>query len=210
MFRHPALCLSLLLLTATAPATAAIKCWTNHQGVRECGNVVPPEYSQQRTRTVNERGITVEVQERAKTAEEVAAEERRARDEVEERKRAEERARAQAERDRVLIGTFTTEEELLASRDRKLTALEATIEVTGLSIDSLQKSMEGYKKKAADIERSGKPVPEALTRDIANLQKQIDNKRAYVGNKQKEMEALREQYARDLLRFRELMQTKAR
>ena len=28
------------------PASAGIKCWTNDDGVRECGNTVPPKYAQ--------------------------------------------------------------------------------------------------------------------------------------------------------------------
>lgn len=35
----------LLTLVASMQANAAIKCWTNNEGVRECGNRVPPEYS---------------------------------------------------------------------------------------------------------------------------------------------------------------------
>ncbi|MEW6647505.1 MAG: hypothetical protein AB1450_09925 [Pseudomonadota bacterium] len=71
--RLPALCV-VLSLAIPGSALAAIKCWTNKEGVRECGNVVPPEYAQKETRTVNERGITVEVKERAKTAEELEQE----------------------------------------------------------------------------------------------------------------------------------------
>ena len=64
---------TLSLLALLLPFHAhAFKCWTNNEGVRECGNVVPPEYAQQKTRTINERGITTEVKERAKTKEELA------------------------------------------------------------------------------------------------------------------------------------------
>jgi hypothetical protein len=30
-------------------ADAAIKCWTNKEGVKECGDTVPPEYAQLRS-----------------------------------------------------------------------------------------------------------------------------------------------------------------
>lgn len=55
---------------------AAIKCWTNNEGYRECGNSVPPEYAQKETRTLNQRGVTTEVRQRAKSREEVLREQR--------------------------------------------------------------------------------------------------------------------------------------
>ncbi len=53
---------------ASVPA-AAIKCWTNKDGIKECGNVVPPEYSQQETTQINKTGIVTGKTERAKTPE---------------------------------------------------------------------------------------------------------------------------------------------
>ena len=35
-----------LICCLANPAGANIKCWTNEDGVRECGNKIPPEYSQ--------------------------------------------------------------------------------------------------------------------------------------------------------------------
>ena len=49
---------------------ARFKCWTNSDGVRECGENVPPEYAQQGHEEINKLGITVDKQERAMTEEE--------------------------------------------------------------------------------------------------------------------------------------------
>ena len=131
-------------LAMVAPTTtlAAIKCWTNKDGVRECGNVVPPEYSQQETRTLNDRGITVDVKARAKTPEEIAAEKEKQAAEAaraaEEKRKNEE----QAAYDQMLLATFTTEQDLIASRDRKLSAIDATIEITHPSIENLHRKLE--------------------------------------------------------------------
>jgi len=48
------------------PASAGIKCWTNDDGVRECGNTVPPEYAQKSHRELTGEGITVSTTKRAK------------------------------------------------------------------------------------------------------------------------------------------------
>lgn len=196
----------LLALTVMLPGSAfgAIKCWTNKEGVRECGNVVPPEYAQQETRTVNERGITVEVKERAKTAEELEAE--RAAKEAEERRLAEEKKRQQeqASYDNMLLSTFTTEQELVASRDRATGAIDATIEITGATINALNHKQDDFKKRAAALERGGNPLPAELKEDMASLDKQIQEKKDYIEYKKQEKQQLLQKYDMDLKRYREL------
>jgi hypothetical protein len=201
--RLPALLIT-LSLALPGTAFAAIKCWTNKEGVRECGNVVPPEYSQQETRTVNPRGITVDVQERAKTAEE-QQQERQAK-EAEQARLAEEtkRKQDQAAYDRMLLSTFTTEQELLASRDRATGAIDATIEITGVTITALDRKLEELKKRAAGLERAGTPPPAELKDDMASLEKQISDKKNYIAVKQEEKAQLLRKYDADLQRYREL------
>lgn len=201
--RLPAL---LLALTVALPGSAfgAIKCWTNKEGVRECGNVVPPEYAQQETRTVNERGVTIEVKERAKTAEELEAE--RATKEAEERRIAEEKKRLeeQAGYDNMLLSTFTTEQELIASRDRATGAIDATIEITGATINTLNRKQDDLKKRAAALERAGSPLSTELKEDMASLEKQIQEKKDYIEYKKREKGQLLEKFDMDLKRYREL------
>ncbi|GAB4296760.1 MAG: hypothetical protein Kow0096_14390 [Thiohalomonadaceae bacterium] len=205
--RLPALCV-VLSLAIPGSAFAAIKCWTNKEGVRECGNVVPPEYAQKETRTINERGITVEVKERAKTAEELEqeriakeAEEARVR---EEKKRQEE----QAAYDRMLLSTFTTEADLLASRDRATGAIDATIEISGATITQLGRKLDDLKKRAAGLERAGKPLPDDLKEDMASLERQIADKHEYIATKKQEKARVLEKYEADLQRYRELKSIK--
>lgn len=211
-FHAPRLSALFVALSLALPgsAFAAIKCWTNKDGVRECGNVVPPEYAQQETRTVNPRGITVEVRERAKTAEEL--EQERAAKEEEERRVAEEQKRRQeqAAYDRMLLSTFTTEQELLASRDRATGAIDATIEITNATITSLNRKMDELKRRAAGLERAGNPIPADLKDDMASLEKQIDDKKDYIESKKQEKEQLLLKYENDARRFRELKETRPR
>ena len=48
-----------ILLVPVNIAQADIKCWRNKDNVRECGQAVPPEYSQKRIEVINSKGITV-------------------------------------------------------------------------------------------------------------------------------------------------------
>lgn len=194
----------LLGLSVPHASIAAFKCWTNKQGVRECGNSVPPEYSQQRTTTKNDRGMTVKVQDRAKSKQEVEKE-RKLREEEEKRLAEEKRLREeQARKDRVLLATFTTEQDIIDSRDRKLSAIEALIEVTEASAAKLEEKLDLERKRAAGIERRGKELPPHMKEDMTALEQQIARKRAYVATKHQEQEQLKSKYEADLTRYREL------
>ena len=63
--------LAITVLAFSGPANARIKCWTNQEGVKECGNTVPPEFAQKEHKEVSEQGVVMEEKERAKTEEEL-------------------------------------------------------------------------------------------------------------------------------------------
>lgn len=193
-------------LSAAGPAQAGIKCWTNSQGVRECGNTIPPEYAQKKSEVLNERGITVEVNERAKTREELAAEARRERLEQERLKKEQRKREEQQRRDKVLLATFATEEDITMARDRQLESIGGTIELTRTAIDQLNAKLEKYRTEAAKHESRGKPIPEDLAKDIETVQGQIASREAYISDKEAEKVTLQKKYDGYLVRFRELHQ----
>jgi DNA repair exonuclease SbcCD ATPase subunit len=197
-------CVALVLAFGVPSTQAAIKCWTNHQGVRECGNAVPPEYAQQETRTINQRGMTLEVQERALSAQEQAAEEERRRQEEAAASEEQRRREEQVRNDRVLLATFASEQDIIRARDRQLSALEGMVEYTQLSIGKLETRLGDFQKRAEKLQGAGKAVPKNLQDDIESLQKQLESKQGYVVSKQEEITTLRVKYDQDLQRFREL------
>ncbi len=201
---------SLLAISLIAPlllsssAYAKIVCWTNSDNIRECGNAVPPEYAQKKTETLNKRGMTTEVNERAKTPEEIAAEKVRL---AEEQRLIDEEAQREKDRrtyDRVLLSTYLTESDIIRSRDRQTTSIDASIEVTNITIDKLNEKLVEEKKKAANYERAGKPLPERMQQDISSLQEQIDGKNRFIETKKAEKQKLYDKYQAEIIRFREL------
>jgi len=193
---------ALLGVTALPPLAAAapIKCWTNKDGVRECGNVVPPEYAQQGHEELNPRGIVVEERERAKTPEELEAERREA-----ERRAAEAQGlRRQAAEDRVLLDTFSSVDDMILTRDGKIQSLESQIRLTENQIEKLQKNLEDAIATAAEQERQGhKPGPE-IERNIDEIREQIARKHAFIDDKRAEQDNVRRQFEADIARFRAL------
>ena len=194
------ICLLGFLFSAPGAMAGSIKCWTTDEGIRECGNSVPPEYSQKRIDIMNERGIKVEVKEAAKTKEQLEEEARLAKLKQEELQRQEE-AHLQ---DTILLNTFTTERDLKISYDDKIEAVEGLIEITTSGSRTLQQNLQAVKKKAANYERAGEAIPEKVIDEINNLQRQIKDNEDFINKKQDEVKALNLKYEADLKRFREL------
>jgi chromosome segregation ATPase len=200
--KHLTLILPLLLGIGLTPgiAQAKIKCWTNSDGIRECGNAVPPEYAQQGHDEINQSGIRVKRHERAKTEAELAEEARLKAIEDEKRRLAEE----QAGHDRVLLNTFASEDEIVMARDGKITSIKTEIRLTRRSMNSAEERLNQLRKQAADLERAGKPVPEKLDKDIRQAQTQIKEYEEFVRNKQAEKSKIHHQFKTDVERYRKL------
>lgn len=198
----PAAALSVLCLAITwsPPGHTAIKCWTNKEGVRECGNVVPPEYAQEGHEEISTQGMVVKEKGRALTEEELAEQRRRAEEEAKQKRLAEE----QAKRDMVLLQTFSTEEDIMRARDYKVSALEGSIRLAQGRIEKIKADLDKRVAQAAAEERSGKAPSESLLKDIESLRRQIKDNEEFIEEKRAEQEKLRTDYDADLERFREL------
>lgn len=183
----------LLFLSATATAGSRIKCWVNKDGVRECGQIVPPEYAQQRIEIINERGIVVEVIEAAKSREQLAKE-------AAERRRLAEQKR----RDEILLNTFTTERDIELARKSRIQAIESIIAITNSNTRSLKSNLTRIQKRAADFERAGEEPPKELFAEMESLKRQIKDNEEFVAKKQRDIIDLEKRFDADLKRFREL------
>lgn len=192
--------LAMLMLASSPVEAAKIKCWTNKDGIRECGNVVPPEYAQQGHEELNSQGVTVETVERAKTPEELAEEQR-----LEAIKAEQERLRIEQEnRDRVLLHTFSSTDEITMARDGKITAIATEIRLTTKSMTNTQERLDSMRKQAANLERSGKPVPEKLSSDIKAAESQVTEYQTFIDGREKEKTRITEQFEQDMLRYKQL------
>ena len=182
---------------------ARIKCWTNNEGVRECGNTVPPEYAQKGHKEVSKQGITVETKGRAKNEEELAIEQRKKDEDKEKQRIALERAR----KDRVLLDTFTTEDDLLLTRDGKIRAIESRVQHTQSRVNGLSADLSTLQSKAAQQERGGRAVSDEMKAEISGLRGQIEQNKGFIEQRRTEQKELRAQFEDDLKRYRELKAT---
>ncbi len=206
LFQLPAILVLALLLLTPLQAGSRIKCWTNSEGIRECGQAIPPEYSQQRVEIVNERGVVVEVISRAKTPEELKEEQRQA----EIRKQQERLKNEQRRQDMILLNTYATERDLRISRDRQREAINSIIEITRANTRTLKRKLAQVQKKIANYERAGETAPASLFEDMDSIKEQIDDNQHFVRKKEKLAKKIDDKFEADLNRFYELKGIKPR
>jgi len=195
-----ALVLGFSQTTFAASPKNTFKCWTNKEGVRECGNAVPPEYAQQGHVEMNEKGMVVDKVERAKTRTELEEEARLKIIEDEKKKQVEEQARL----DRALLSTYSNTDDMIMARDGKIRAIDATIKLANDKIVALTDALNVLKKQAADTERAGKPLPKQLQEDMELTQGKIDRQQQLITDKKQEQQDINAQTERDIQRFQEL------
>lgn len=193
-----------LALALPVGAEAGIKCWTNDEGVRECGNAIPPEYAQREHIEKSKSGTVLRKQERSKTKEEIVAARAREAEEAKAKALAAEAATKRAAADRVLLDTFSSEDDLVLARDGQLTNVEAQIKVTESHVKKLDRQLDQMIGQAADIEKRGRKVPENLARNIDSVRDQIVDQQEFIGEKREEQKAIRAKFDADIARFREL------
>ncbi|MGQ0657234.1 MAG: hypothetical protein ACT4NU_03930 [Chromatiales bacterium] len=192
----------LVVLNAGLAATAAaeIKCWTNKDGVRECGNVVPPEYSQQEQTELSDTGVTTGRIERARTPEELEQERQVAAAKADE----EHKRREQAAADRELLQTYSSEDEIILARDGKIADIESRIKLTESHIEKLTKNLTDIIDHAAAMERRGEQPGAKTVSDIESVRAQIRYQAAFIAAKHADQDVVRRQYDAELARYREM------
>ncbi len=190
----------LFIMLFSLQANAAIKCWTNNEGVRECGNRVPPEYAQQGHQEISESGMVIDEQSRAKTKAELAEEAKQKALLAEEKRKQAEQKRA----DNILLATFSNVAEIERARDERIKAIDATITLANKQTETIQQDLDKRIQAAAQAERSGNTPNEALLNDIAELERQVSAKKENIAEREKEKEDTTAEYAANIERFKSL------
>ena len=133
-----------LLVSTPALHAGKLYKWIDESGQVRYGDRVPPEYAKRRNETLNSQGIVVETKAAQKTKEQLAEEQRVAALQAAEERRKSEQAR----KDRILLDTFTNEDEMILTRDGKLEAIEAVIRVTKGRIEKLRQRLSDLTRRA--------------------------------------------------------------
>jgi hypothetical protein len=184
-----------------------IRCWTNEDGMTQCGNSIPPKYSQKEHSQYNDQAIRVKEFERAKTEEELAEERRQARLLLE----AEKAREAKLAEDQKLLDLFGNEDDIR-------TTLEARLNNTDLAIERIRTFISNTEKNLADLKNSlevessrhlTEDQKNQIRRDITDVSRRIEKQKETLNAKLREKEDLRKEFEGYLARYREIMADRA-
>lgn len=207
------LSLNLLILLCTAAATAAwaeTYKWVDENGVVHYGDYVPKEHVRRERFLLNEHGVTVGVMERAKSPEELEAEALALR-EAERRRRE---LLAQQERDRVLLETYLSVNEIEELRDRRILAIEAQIGLTRHYLDNLQTKWRELEEDASRYnfpfspDSDLPPLPEDLAEHIVFTENAMSEHMTTLRTLRREQSQIRDKFREEIERFRRLKEEK--
>ena len=174
--------------------------WTDEKGEVHYTDQLPPEAAKEARDELNSKGRAVGTVARARTPEEQAVYEAEQVRLAEEKRIADDRAQMDA----VLFGSYPTEDDLTRSYKERFDLVERSIESAEAGIGSQEKSLTDMLSHAADLERSGKPVPETVTASIVATREQAADQREHLAKRVEERASLQKEYERVLARYREL------
>jgi len=205
ILKNALLSISALLLTSQVMADQVYK-WVDSDGVTHYGDAVPAEFAPRERYVINEQGVTVKKLDRERTEQELVA------DAIYAAKRAKEAKviERQRERDRILLDTYLSIEEIAMLRDRRLLAIEAQVGVIRQYLGNLQDRWEELESETRKFnfpysETSElPPLPEDLAQLIIHTERAMAEHMQTVQTLRHEQNQIKTEFAADAERFKEL------
>ena len=172
--------------------------WVDSQGQPHYGDHVPDEYANQEQHIFNRQGIEVDRVEAQKTPEQAAADAQRA-----------QAAQDSRNRDRNLLSTYASVEEIERLRDQRVGLLSDQIKVAAQFLDILHGRLDKLRSDAAHFRPySDNPtaprMPDAIAEDLARVGSDIRTQEDNLRQKRADQAQLQTQFDADIARYREL------
>ena len=106
--------------------------------------------------------------------------------------------------DRYLLTSYSSVADIEAVKARRLGEVEREIGIAEAQLEELADRREAVQEKAANLQRRGKPVPEAILEELAGLDNQETTARARLRERRLQYAELAQHYDIYAERFREL------
>ena len=172
--------------------------WVDEQGVIHYGDHIPPEYAGQEQHVMNSQGIEINRLEAQKSPEALAAEEL---------KRAE--AEQSKNRDRNLLNTYASVQEIERLRDQRVTLLTDQIKVTSQFLEVLNGKLKKLRVssmhfKPYNSDPGAPAMPDQIAEDLVRVGNDIRTQEQNLREKRSEETIMSKQFDSDIARFKEL------
>lgn len=200
MLRYIPLLFLLFVLVAPAAHAQSVYRWVDDDGETHYGQSVPPEFKDYGYVRLGPDGTVRERVEPALSPEEI--EERRRQRAEQARQEAAERS--QEARDRMLLATYRSEEDLREALDMQLAGIQSQRVSTRMALNIIENRFESLVSRAAELDREGRNVSENLQTRIQETRAELRSLRADLTRLDEREAEARDRFANNLERYREL------
>ncbi len=182
---------------ASFPAAAKLYKWVDEQGATHYGEVIPPEYSSNNRSELTPTGREINKREKLTPEQEKARE-----DEIKQQKAKEEAAVEQKRRDKALLNTFSTVEEIDASKMRNLQQIQDLLNSTSMQLKITQKKWQELQTEASTIKQQGRTLPPSLRADMKDTQMRLTKQQQDIEKFKAEKISIEARFEADKARYR--------
>ncbi len=189
---------SLAAYSQSTPGQLTYRC-VGKDGKKYYGSTVPPACFGQPVEQLNTSGMVVkrispEGDEKEREAKEAEAKKKREDDAA---------AREATRRNRALLATYTSEQDIDEARGRALADNEKAVQDVALRIDAIKKRQASYDKELEFYKGNNKP-PARLQDDIRDAEIDLQAQENLLAAKKKDADNINAKYNDDKKRYREL------
>ena len=189
------------VLLAAGAAHAAMYRWVDSNGRVHYSDTLPPTYQKSGAAEMNKQGTVIK---RTQSEAERRAEAERQAELA--RVRAEQAKQAQL--DRALTQTYTSEAEIDLARDRALEHHRLLIKSSQIRAEAVNATLAELKDRMARIEKNGRKVGPGLVEQYEQAERESLELKRTILNNEEALVRVRDKYTADKLRFRELTANK--
>jgi len=191
----------MLVLTASGPVMAqSVYRWVDENGETHYGQSVPPEFADYGYERLGPDGTVRERVEPALPPEEL----KRRRELRAEQARQEAEQRNQQTRDRMLLATYSSEQDLIDTLETQMTSINSQRTSIRMAVNLVESRFESLIGQAANHSRQGNPVPQPLQASISETRDELRRLRSDLDALNQREERTRERLLADLERYRAL------
>lgn len=187
------------LLTATSSLAADLYRYRNEKGNLVINHTVPPHLAQKGYERLDTNGRVLE-----RVAAFIPRDEPASPPEKTEPDPAPETALSQKKQDLYLLASFSTVEEISATRDRKLAQLLREINILANKTEEIDQERLAAEQEAAQYQRGGKDIPDELKKRLESVVERKQKALTSTESRQTEYAQTEKLYASHIERFKEL------
>jgi hypothetical protein len=172
--------------------------WVDKEGVTHYGDRVPPEYASQEQHILNSQGYEIRHVDAQKSAEQANSEEQKRVD-----------AEQRRLRDKNLLSTYASVQEIERLRDQRLTLLADQIKVTNQFLETLNGRMKKMRNDSIrfrpyNSDPKAPSMPDQVAEDLVRLASDMRTQEQNLKQKRSEEATMSIQFESDIDRFKEL------